>query len=61
MKIKGLENKIYRINQNSVNFSMAKLEKLKQGEVVDLSKEDAESLINKGMAKIVTSSKKGYK
>ena len=61
MKIQGLENKIFRINPNSVNFSMAKLEKLKQGEVVDLSKEDAESLINKGMAKVVKSSKKGDK
>lgn len=61
MKIKGLENKIYRINPNSVNFSMAKLEKLKEGGVVDLSKDDAESLINKGMAVVVKSSKKGDK
>ena len=61
MKIKGLENKIYRINPNSVNFSMAKLEKLKEGEIVDLSKDDAESLINKGMAVVVKSSKKGDK
>jgi hypothetical protein len=61
MKIKGLEDKIYRINPNSVNFSMAKLEKLKEGEVVDLSKDDAESLINKGMAVVVKSSKKGDK
>ena len=59
MKIKGLEDKIYRINPNSVNFSMAKLEKLKEGGVVDLSKDDAESLINKGMAVVVKSSKKG--
>tara|TARA_R100000742_G_C4272480_1_gene91696 strand:+ start:1536 stop:1721 length:186 start_codon:yes stop_codon:yes gene_type:complete len=61
MKIKGLEDKIYRINPNSVNFSMAKLEKLKEGGVVDLSKDDAESLINKGMAVVVKSSKKGDK
>jgi len=61
MKIQGLQDKIFRINPNSVNFSMAKLEKLKQGEVVDLSKEDAESLIKKGMAKVVKSSKKGDK
>ena len=61
MKIKGLENKIFRLNPNSINFSMAKLERLKEGEIVDLSKDDAESLINKGMAKIVTSSKKGDK
>tara|TARA_R100000700_G_C3100701_1_gene97887 strand:+ start:40 stop:225 length:186 start_codon:yes stop_codon:yes gene_type:complete len=61
MKIKGLEDKIYRINPNSVNFSMAKLEKLKEGRVVDLSKDDAESLINKGMAVVVKSSKKGDK
>ena len=61
MKIKGLENKIYRINPNSVNFSMAKLEKLKEGKVVDLSKDDAEGLINKGMAVVVKSSKKGDK
>jgi len=61
MKIKGLEDKIYRINPNSVNFSMAKLEKLKEGKVVDLSKDDAEGLINKGMAVVVKSSKKGDK
>ena len=61
MKIQGLENKIFRINPNSVNFSMAKLEKLKEGGVVDLSKDDAESLINKGMAVVVKSSKKGDK
>ena len=61
MKIKGLENKIFRLNPNSVNFSMAKLEKLKEGGVVDLSKDDAESLINKGMAVVVKSSKKGDK
>ena len=61
MKIKGLEDKIYRINPNSVNFSMAKLEKLKEGGVVDLSKDDAESLVNKGMAVVVKSSKKGDK
>ena len=61
MKIKGLENKIYRINPNSINFSMAKLEKLKEGGVVDLSKDDAESLVNKGMAVVVKSSKKGDK
>ena len=61
MKIKGLENKIFRLNPNSINFSMAKLEKLKEGGVVDLSKDDAESLVNKGMAVVVKSSKKGDK
>ena len=61
MKVKGLENKIYRLNPNSVNFSMTKLDQLKQGKVVELAKEDAEDLINKGMAKLVKTSKKGDK
>tara|TARA_Y100001963_G_scaffold146004_1_gene220377 strand:+ start:407 stop:592 length:186 start_codon:yes stop_codon:yes gene_type:complete len=61
MKIKGLENKIYRLNPNSINFNVSKLSKLKEGGIVDLPKEDADDLINKGMAKLVKSSKKGEK
>ena len=61
MKVKGLENKIYRLSPNSINFNVGLLSKLKEGKTVELAKEDAEDLINKGMAKLVKSSKKGDK
>ena len=61
MKVKGLENKIYRLNPNSINFNVALLNKLKEGKSVELAKEDAEDLINKGMAELVKSSNKEKK
>ena len=53
MKVKGLENKIYRLNSNSINFNVGDLAKLKEGKSVELTKEDAEDLINRGMAELV--------
>ena len=61
MKVKGLEGKIYRLNPNSINFNVALLNKLKEGKSVELAKEDAEDLINKGMAELVKSSNKEKK
>ena len=61
MKVKGLEDKIYRINPNSINFNVKNLDKLKEGQEVDLAKEDAEDLLNRGMVKLVKTSKKGDK
>ena len=61
MKVKGLEDKIYRLNPNSINFNVGLLNKLKEGKTVELSKEDAEDLIKKGMAKIVKTSNKEKK
>ena len=61
MKVKGLEDKIYRLSSNSINFNVGLLDKLKEGKSVELAKEDAEDLINKGMAELVKSSKKGDK
>ena len=61
MKVKGLEDKIYRLNPNSINFNVGDLAKLKEGKTVELTKEDAEDLINKGMAELVKTSKKGDK
>ena len=61
MKVKGLEDKIYRLNPNSINFNVGLLAKLKEGKTAELTKEDAEDLINKGMAELVKSSKKGDK
>jgi hypothetical protein len=60
MKVKGLVNKIYRLNSNSINFNVKKLDELKQGKTVELAKEDANDLVKRGMAQI-TSSKKGDK
>ena len=61
MKVKGLEGKIYRLSSNSINFNVGLLEKLKEGKSVELAKEDAEDLINKGMAELVKSSNKEKK
>ena len=61
MKVKGLEDKIYRLNPNSINFNVGLLAKLKEGKTVELVKEDAEDLINKGMVELVKTSKKGDK
>ena len=61
MKVKGLEGKIYRLNPNSINFNVALLNKLKEGKSVELAKEDAEDLINKGMAELVKTSNKEKK
>ena len=61
MKVKGLEDKIYRLNPKSINFNVNKLSELKQGKIVELTKEDADDLINKGMAELVKTSKKGDK
>ena len=61
MKVEGLVNKIYRINNNSVNFSIKKLNDLKEGKEVELSKEDADDLLNRGYVKEIKSSKKGDK
>ena len=58
MKVKGLEDKIYRLNPNSINFNVGLLAKLKEGKTVELVKEDAEDLINKGMVELVKTSKK---
>ena len=61
MKVKGLEGKIFRLNPNSINFNVKKLDELKEGNTVELSKEDAEDLVNKGMVELVKTSKKGDK
>ena len=61
MKVKGLEGKIYRLSSNSINFNVGLLDKLKEGKSVELAKEDAEDLINKGMAELVKSSNKEKK
>ena len=61
MKVKGLEDKIYRLNPNPINFNVGLLAKLKEGKTVELTKEDAEDLINKGMAELVKSSNKEKK
>ena len=61
MKVKGLIDKIYRVSSNTATCSNGDLDKLKQGKVVDLKKEDAEQLINMGMAEETKESKKGDK
>ena len=55
----GFSDKIYRINSNSVNFNVRKLDDLKEGKTVDLAKEDADDLLSRGFVKKVKPSKKG--
>ena len=61
MKVKGLVNKIYRINSNSVTCDVANFNKLKEGGIADLKKEDAEQLLNMGVVEKIKTSKKGTK
>ena len=57
MKVKGLEDKIYRLNPNSINFNVGDLAKLKEGKDVELKKEDAEQLISMGIVSTIKESK----
>ena len=57
MKIKGLKDKIYRVNSNSVLCDIASFDKLKEGGSVDLPNEAAEELLNMGVAKKAKSTK----
>ena len=51
MKVKGLEDKIYRLNPNSINFSVGDLAKLKEGKSVGLFKDRIEEAILDGEIK----------
>ena len=48
MKVKGILNKLHRINPNGVMCDKGSLDKLKEGESVELPKEAAEELLNMG-------------
>ena len=61
MRVKGLINKIYRLNSNTATCSNGDLDKLKEGKSVELKKEDAEQLIKMGMAETVKPSNKEKK
>ena len=61
MLVKGLINKIYRLNSNTATCSKGDLDKLKEGKSVELKKEDAEQLIKMGMAETVKPSNKEKK
>jgi len=58
MKIKARENKIHRINPNSIICDRVSLAELKDGEIVDISNEAAEELLNMGMAEKASNNKK---
>ena len=57
MKVKGLSDKICMINPNSVTCDAGDFDKLKEGCVVDLKKEDAEQLLSIGMVETIKESK----
>mgnify|MGYP003138271539 CR=1 FL=1 len=61
MKIKGLINKINRVNPNTVLCSMEIFGLLKKGKIATLTKEEAEQLLNMGVVEKVKTSKKGDK
>ena len=58
MKIKARENKLHRVNPNSILCDRASLAELKEGKIVDISDEAAEELLNMGMAKKASNNKK---
>ena len=59
MKVKGFEDKIYRLNPNSINFNVGLLAKLKEGKTVELVKEDSSDLRIKGIVELGKPRKKG--
>ena len=58
MKIKARENKLHRVNPNSILCDRASLAELKEGKVVDISDKAAEELLNMGMAEKASNNKK---
>jgi hypothetical protein len=58
MKIKARENKLHRVNPNSILCDRASLAELKEGKAVDISDEAAEELLNMGMAEKASNNKK---
>ena len=61
MKIKARENKLHRVNANSILCDNKSLAELKDGKVVDISDEAAEELLNMGMVKKSNNKKKESK
>ena len=61
MKIKARENKLHRVNVNSILCDRKSLDELKEGKVVDISDEAAEELLNMGMVKKSNNKKKEAK
>ena len=61
MKIKARENKLHRVNVNSILCDRKSLAELKDGKVVDISDEAAEELLNMGMVKKSNNKKKESK
>ena len=61
MKIKARENKLHRINPNSIICDRVSLAELKEGRIVDISNEAAEELLNMGMVKKSNNKKKESK
>ena len=57
MKVKGLADKICMLNPNSVSCDAGEFDKLKEGKIVELKKEDAQQLISMGMVTPVKESK----
>ena len=57
MKVKGLPNKIFKLSSNGGFCTSQELGELKEGGVVDLKKEDAEQLLNMGVATTIKESK----
>ena len=50
MKIKGKVSKLHRLNPNAIDFEIAMLAKLKDGETVDIPEKAEQELINMGYA-----------
>ena len=53
MKVKARKNKFHRVNPNGVTCDKSSLKKLRNGEVVELSEDAANELLNMGFVEPV--------
>ena len=61
MKVKARENKFHRVNPNGVTCDKSSLKKLRNGEVVELSEDVANELLNMGFVESVKNKPKKKK
>tara|TARA_R110000824_G_scaffold101982_1_gene242045 strand:- start:841 stop:1038 length:198 start_codon:yes stop_codon:yes gene_type:complete len=57
MKVKGLPSKIFKLSPNGGFCNGSELGRLKEGNTVDLKKEQAEQLLSMGMVELIKESK----
>tara|TARA_Y100001937_G_C7093180_1_gene318785 strand:- start:348 stop:539 length:192 start_codon:yes stop_codon:yes gene_type:complete len=61
MRIQAREKKLHRVNSNGVLCDIQSLNKLRDGEIVQVAEEVANELLNMGVVKLVKETKKKSK